>query len=164
MSRKRAKYLVDLAKKEKNSLRSFDKNVVSNDTSDSIDNTPVPSSYSDFSESSQSLNGTLVPTSRQETEDHTRNQYVRPGYDYSVVSTPKNNKRRSKQRTEVDLKRHKLEDNLCSKMSGYVERENVCVTMELSILRQKGKLKHQEALKNLLTTEYDENNVSDDEV
>ncbi|CAG5024690.1 unnamed protein product [Parnassius apollo] len=44
---------------------------VPNDSSDSVDNTPVPSPYSDFSESSQSLNGTLVPTSCQETEDRT---------------------------------------------------------------------------------------------
>lgn len=45
--------------------------VVTNDPSDTIDNTPVPSPYCDFSESSQSLNDNLVPTSCQDTENRT---------------------------------------------------------------------------------------------
>lgn len=46
--------------------------VVTNDSSESLDNTPVPSPYCDFSKSSQSLNDTLVPTScYEQTEDRT---------------------------------------------------------------------------------------------
>lgn len=46
--------------------------VITDDFSDSTaGNTPVPSPYSDFSETSQSFNDTLVPTSCQDIEDRT---------------------------------------------------------------------------------------------
>ncbi|CAG4976529.1 unnamed protein product, partial [Parnassius apollo] len=145
---------------------------VSNDPSDSIDNTPVPSPYSDFSESSQSLNGTLVPTSCQETEDRTLTPEISTSVqeslpdshmvnclsnntnsvsaistpcnsisspatfnysDYSAVSTPKNNKRRSKKRTDVGLKRLKLEDEWISS-----KRKRLC-KKRLQYTTSKGK-------------------------
>lgn len=123
--------------------------IVTNEPSNSIDNTPLPSPYCDFSETSQSLSDTLVPTCCQDIEDTTLttevgmsaqedfsgaqmnnglinntdsvsaistpcNSISSPAIfsnsDYSAASTPKNNTRRSKKRTDVGLKRLKLED------------------------------------------------------
>lgn len=125
--------------------------IITNDPSDSIDNTPVPSPYCDFFEIftklkryfgagtscyKESEDRTLTPEIGTSTQESLPDSHMDNGLtkntdsvsaistpcnsisspstfndsDYSAVSTPKSTKRRSKRRTDVGLKRLKLEN------------------------------------------------------